>query len=516
LEVVYPFLEQHGAARRAMRIAIALALAALWTTATADDANIVSQEAVSLVSEFPCPDPHVFTDGSDWYIFGTGAQPFLLHGKEFGEGKMKKVFLDLDYSAYPLNVAHMWGFTVHHHSDGSYHAYGTLHLGNFQTVIAYFEPQASEKWEKGKPITKWKLKSVLVGDPARQDWKYYESKILEDTDKSIYLMYVANTGRDNFIFAQKMKSWSEIDSSVPRRLILKPEGYRSEDRNGPGSMQIVEGGSIFKWKGKYILFYSVGDYLLNNYKLGMAFSDSLIPNQGQTYRTVKLPDPNRVWGASGHQDEVGYLLQSEKPHWPNYSADFVVGPGLGSIVIIDDKPWLFFHGYKPEDKERRPENRFVFRVPVTMAISRGMPSLKWLQLDLPDERILARKRQEERAKLVKAFGRLIKRNAVWEGTSDWGQGRSTKSELRCLRSVGARSEWELSFLEASIFNTPVPFRERWTGELINNDKDGAMLRLTRHDGKAFHEYRLADNGDMAGKDVSTAFTFRFTMKIDSK
>lgn len=53
-----------------------------------------------LVSEFPCPDPHVFTDGSDWYIFGTGAQPFLLHGKEFGEGKMKKVFLDLDYSAY--------------------------------------------------------------------------------------------------------------------------------------------------------------------------------------------------------------------------------------------------------------------------------------------------------------------------------------------------------------------------------------------------------------------------------
>lgn len=91
-------------------------------------------------------------------------------------------------------------------------------------MIAYFEPQASEKWEKGKPITKWKFKSVVVGDPARQDWKYYESKILEDTDKSIYLMYVANTGRDNFIFAQKMKSWSEIDTSAPRRLILQSEG----------------------------------------------------------------------------------------------------------------------------------------------------------------------------------------------------------------------------------------------------------------------------------------------------
>lgn len=506
------FMRHLGIALRVVLLGFAL----LKSAPAFAQADKTSPANPHLVSEFPCPDPHVFNDGSDWYIFGTGAQPFFLQGKEFGEGKMKKVFLDLDYSGYPLNVAHIWGFIVHRHSDGSYHAYGTLHLGNFHTVIAYFEPQASEKWEKGKPITKWKFKSVVVGDPARQDWKYYESKILEDTDKSIYLMYVANTGRDNFIFAQKMKSWSEIDTSAPRRLILKPEGYRSEDRNGPGSMQLVEGGSIFKHKGKYILFYSVGDYLLNNYKLGMAFSASLIPNQGQTYRTVKLPDLKRVWGESGHQDEIGYLLQSEKPQWPNYSANLVVGPGLGSIVTIDDKPWLFFHGYKPDDKERRPENRFVFRVPVTMALDRGVPSLKWLQLDLPDERILARQRQEERAKLVKAFGKSLKPNTVWEGTSDWGQGRSTKSELRCVKSVGAKSEWEFSFLEASIFNTPVPFRQRWTGELINNDKDGAMLRLTRHDGKAFHEYRLGDNGDMAGKDVNTAFTFRFTMKKDGK
>ncbi len=499
-----------------MKIVIALALAAMWTTATAGDAhNLLQPATVSLVSEFPCPDPHVFHDGSEWYIFGTGARPFFLQGKELGEGKMKQVFLDLDYAGFAFNVAHIWGFVVHQHSDGSYHAYGTLHLGNFHTVIAYFEPNG-ETWQKGKPITKWKFKSIVVGDPARQDWKYYESKILEDTDKSIHLMYVANTGRDNFIFAQKLKSWSEIDRSTPRRLMLKPEGYRSEDRNGPGSMQLVEGGSIFKWKNKYILFYSVGDYLLNNYKLGMAFSDSLIPAQGQTYRTVKLADPKRVWAESGHRDEIGYLLQSEKPQWPNYSANLVVGPGLGSIVTIEDKPWLFFHGYKPDDKERRPENRFVFRVPMMIALDRGAPSLKWLQLDLPDERILARQRQEERAKLVKAIGQLLKPNTVWEGTSEWGQGRSTKSELRCLKSVGAKSEWEFSFMEASIFNTPVPFRERWTGELINNDQNGAMLRLTRHDGKAFHEYRLSDNGDMAGKGVNTTFKFRFAMKTNTK
>lgn len=343
-----------------------------------------------LLSEFPCPDPYVFHDGSDWYIFGTGARPFFLQGRELGEGKMKRVFLELDYAGFPLKVAQIWGFIVHRHTDGSSHGYGTLHLGNFHTVIASFEPQASARWEQGKPITAWKFKSVVVGNPNRKDWKYYESKILIDANNTIYLMYVANTGRDNFIFAQKMKSWSEIDRSSPPRLLLKPEGYRSEDRNGPRSMQLVEGGSIFKWKDKYILLYSVGDFLLNNYKLGMAFSDSLIPPRGQTYRKVKLSDPRHIWGASGHKDEIGYLLQSEKPNWPNYSGRFVIGPGLGSIVMIDDKPWLFFHGYKPADKKRHPENRFVFRVPLTIALDRGAPRLRWLHADLPAGRLPVR------------------------------------------------------------------------------------------------------------------------------
>jgi hypothetical protein len=339
-----------------------------------------------LVSEFPCPDPYVLNDGSDWYIFGTGARPFFLQGREFGEGKMKRVFLDLDYSGFPFKVAQVWGFIVHRHSDGSCHAYGTLHLGNFHTIIASFEPQAPARWEMGKPITAWKFRSILVGNPSRQDWKYYESKILEDANKNLYLMYVASTGRDNFIFAQKMKSWSRIDSSAPRRLLLKPQGYRSEDRNRPGGMQLVEGGSIFHWKDKYILLYSVGDFLLNNYKLGMAFSDSLLPAPGQTYRTVHLSDPKRVWGASNHKDEIGYLLQSEKPQWPNYAGNVVAGPGLGSIVMIDREPWLFFHGYKPEDRQRRPENRFVYRVPLKIAIEPGAPGLRWLHAELPDGR----------------------------------------------------------------------------------------------------------------------------------
>jgi hypothetical protein len=464
-----------------------------------------------LVSEFPCPDPHVMTDGSDWYIFGTGAKPFFLQGKQLGEGHMKRVFLDIDYARCPWKVAEIWGFIVHRHTDGTYHGYGTLHLGNFHTVIANFEPRDSEKWEPGNPITKWRFTRIVVGDPSRQDWNYYESKILHDKTH-FYLMYTARVGRDNFIIARKLKSWSQVDASVPPRVILKPDGFRSEDRNGPGSMQLVEGAAITKWKGKYILLYSVGDFLRDNYKLGMAFSNSLIPASDQTYHKVTLPDPKSVWGDKRQRHEIGYLLQSEKPQWPNYCGHLAVGPGLGSLVPIDDKLWLFFHGYKPEDKARRPQDRFVFRVPVTLAFDGRSPTLTWLHADLPDERALADQRHEEHARRARAFGELVTPGAVWQGVSNWGQNRTTKSELRCVKSTGDKSEWDFVFLEASIFKTPVPFVERWSGELIIDDKQGVLLRLTRHDGKAVHEYRVSGSGEMRGNDVNGSFTYSFAPK----
>jgi hypothetical protein len=330
-----------------------------------------------LVSEVPCPDPYVFRDGTDWYVCGTGDKPFLLQGREFGEGKMRRVFLDVDYKGFPAPIEQVWGFIVHRHADGTYHGYGTLHLGGYRTVIAYFAPRGSETWKDGRPITKWDFQRLLVGDLARQDWKYYETKVLEDSDGTLHLMYAVTTGRDNHIVAQRLKSPSEIDAAASPRLLLKPDGYRSEDRDEPGEMQLVEGGSVYKHKDKYLLFYSVGNYQKTNYKLGMAVSDSLIPPPGREYRKFKLPDPNRVWGASPHRDEIHYVLQSQKPEWPNDSRAFVVGPGLGSLVKDGDDLWLFLHGYKPDDRERRPENRFVFRLPVRLDDGPHGPTLRW-------------------------------------------------------------------------------------------------------------------------------------------
>jgi hypothetical protein len=52
------------------------------------------------------------------------------------------------------------------------------------------------------------------------------------------------------------------------------------------------------------------------------------------------------------------------------------------VVEINGKPWLFFHGYKPDDHVRNPQNRFVFRVPLLVSIDRGEPRLDWLRPEL--------------------------------------------------------------------------------------------------------------------------------------
>jgi hypothetical protein len=50
------------------------------------------------------------------------------------------------------------------------------------------------------------------------------------------------------------------------------------------------------------------------------------------------------------------------------------------VLTIDGKPWLFFHGYKPDDAQRRPQDRFVFRAPLKVSIGQGEPRLDWLRV----------------------------------------------------------------------------------------------------------------------------------------
>jgi len=177
------------------------------------------------------------------------------------------------------------------------------------------------------------------------------------------------------------------DPSFEPRVILSPEGYRSEDRN-PGFIQLTEATNIARVQGTYVLLYSVGDFVLyddhSNYKLGVATSDVLIPPEGQSYAKVLLPDPDNLWGNEGKQgQEICYVLQSEKPAWPNYCADSVVGPGLGNIVEVEGRYWLIFHGYLPGEQWADASARQTWKLPLDIDIRPDRSRRDWIKALLP-------------------------------------------------------------------------------------------------------------------------------------
>lgn len=340
--------------------------------------------AADLVSDVPLPDPCVLRLGETWYIFGTGTKPYFLQGRSLTPGAMRRKELLLDYGAWPHKPAQIWGFTVYRDSDGTFHSYGTLHLGDYRTIVGHFLPQPGESWGKDRPIARWRLNKILLGDVATRDWNVLESKIVRDGDGRLYLVYCARAGGNrNVIRAQRMKDPATIDRRFEARTLLRPDGYRSEDRNEPGGLQLVEAANITCINGMYVLLYSVGDYARSNYKLGVAYSPVLIPPRGQFYEKVLTEDRKRLWGNLGRNREVVYLLQSEVPDWPNYCGRHVVGPGVGNVVKIGEALWLVFHGYKPEDKRRNPDNRYVWKLPLRVKIARDVPMLDWLRVVLP-------------------------------------------------------------------------------------------------------------------------------------
>lgn len=344
------------------------------------------------VSYKPLPDPHVIREGTHWYIFGTSTKPhFFLQGRSLNKEAMKPHELTFDFGPYANRVRDMWGFTVHKHTDGTFHGYGTLHFGYFETVVAHFLPRLDQTWQDGRPITSWQFNDVLIGDPSQKNQHYYEAKIITDADGAMYLVYVGQVGpNQNAILAQRMLGPAQLDRRYAPRVLLRPEGFRSEDRNHPGGLQLVEGASIIELQGTFVLLYSVGDFLLANYKLGVAFSERLIPKDGKTYTKVLIADTKNLWKNSNQKrrKEVQYLLQSESREWPNYCGQLVFGPGLGSIHRIDEEYWLVFHGYRPADKRRKggmrnPQHRFVWRLPIEIQISNKVPMRDWVRIQIP-------------------------------------------------------------------------------------------------------------------------------------
>jgi len=270
----------------------------------------------------------------------------------------------------------VWSFRIYRHTDGTFHGYGTLHYGWFRTVVGHFIPTDDHPWMPGNPLTHWRLERILIGDLAT-GWIAYDSSVVTDEDGALWLVYNAGhpqevLGANISIKARRMTDPATLDPDTPPRILLSPQGLRSEDRN-PGGVQIVESTHICKLGDTYALVYSVGDFDDANYKIAVAYSDRMIPREGETYRKVLIPDPGNVWGNAQAGDEVLYLLQTQRPDWPNFAGDRLSGPGIGNIVRLEGRYWLLFHARKPGLTRLHGQGRYVWRVPLDVNISPDTP-----------------------------------------------------------------------------------------------------------------------------------------------
>jgi hypothetical protein len=332
-------------------------------------------------------DPYVFQEGDSWYLTSTytaGSPMYMFCTSNFSDKERYTLNLDLNesylrtYFGEPgLNAYHVWGFVPYKHTDNSWHAYASIHVGSYQTFVCHFSPYGSSVW----PITDWQLDKVLVGSPSNIA---YESKIYSDAS-GMYLIYVdtLNDG-DNHIMAQKMLDPDDLDYSFTARAILSPEGLASEYRNPPSGMQIVEGPNISyvvtPEGSKYVMFYAVGDYALSNYKLGVAYSNVLIPAPGQQYSKPKVYDSYNVWLNSVPKNEVVYTLQTQIPDWFNYCGSLLDGPGLGNLFEYLGNYYSVFHAREQGDTGTGA-GRWTWICPVTIDFSTNMET--WVSPQLP-------------------------------------------------------------------------------------------------------------------------------------
>jgi hypothetical protein len=257
------------------------------------------------------------------------------------------------------------------------------------TVIAHAHPESDA--ESPTPPSFWVGDRVLVGSIAEKNFANYDGKYFED-DGVLYLIYskrLTSKPAHDGIVAQEMES-PKMPAAKDTVTLLAPStedgGFDSEsfhtDASPSDGFKLIETGNIIKVAGKYVMLYSDGDFEQLDYKTGLAFSDTLLPQEGEQYRRILEQDTAGVWGQPGHP-EVRYLLQSQKPAWPNYVGEQVIGPGVPSVVKEPGGRFLlFFDGYNPKDTHHQagdpdkydlePKYRRPFYLPLRVNIPQGL------------------------------------------------------------------------------------------------------------------------------------------------
>lgn len=222
-------------------------------------------------------------------------------------------------------------------------------------VILHASPAAgSATSPQGIPLS-WISDTLLVGSFTTQDYANYDGKYIED-NQVLYLIYskrltTGNTPEHDGIVAQPMSSATQLSSSSPTTLLAPDDntdgGYNSELFNCASTtnqFKLIETGNISVVDGKYAMAYSTGSYETPCYKVGIAWSDSLLG----PYKKILQADTSNVWQNPSPESEVVYLIQAQQPDWPNYVNSSVQGPGVPSLVQYPAGTWyLYFAGYDP-------------------------------------------------------------------------------------------------------------------------------------------------------------------------
>jgi hypothetical protein len=231
------------------------------------------------------------------------------------------------------------------------------------------------------PPSAWELDAVLSGSFSRPVEGNYDGKYFED-DGRLYLLYVdtiaAPPALRNAIFLQPMASFTR-PAPVPRTMLLRPgdrEGDLASETYARTQAKLVEAPYLSRIGDKYALVYSSGAYLTPGYKAGVAWSDTLLPRPGQLYRKVLAADVAGIWGRPGHR-EVRYLVQSERPRWPDFTGGTVIGPGVAAAVQGPAGAWwLFFNGFAIGDLPSRPDGQIdgTHRRPYYLRLTVQVPS----------------------------------------------------------------------------------------------------------------------------------------------
>ena len=220
-------------------------------------------------------------------------------------------------------------------------------------VILHASPVAmSSTTASGVPLS-WTSDALLVGSLTTRADANYDGKFIEDANQ-LYLIYSQNlqtmpTTQDGIV-AQPMAAANQVGSSKPTPL-LAPEnnadgGFNSELFNcqSADKFKLIETGNIAVVNGKYAMAYSSGSYETPCYKVGIAWSDTLLG----PYKKIFQMDASNVWANPAPEPEVLYLIQALQPLWPNYVASTVQGPGVPSLVQYPAGTWyLYFAGYDP-------------------------------------------------------------------------------------------------------------------------------------------------------------------------